>query len=164
VNLATSAESILYTFTGRNHGKYGTHPEALLNVGGELYGTTSAGGCGGVYGINPGTGKFALLHRFAEGTDGCRSTAALINLGGALFGTTSAGGGLGGGLGAGTVFNVNPSTGAEAVVYSFAANPDGSGPGAALLNVDGTLYGTTYAGGTTGNGTVFSIAPETGVQ
>ncbi len=31
---------------------------------------------------------------------------------------------------------------------------------AALINVNGTLYGTTYEGGATGAGSVFSIAPS----
>jgi uncharacterized repeat protein (TIGR03803 family) len=45
------------------------------------------------------------------------------------------------------------------VVYSFAGTPnDGSDPTAGtLLDPQGNLYGTTYAGGTAGYGTVFKI-------
>lgn len=49
------------------------------------------------------------------------------------------------------------------VVYSFGARPDGSHPAASLIDVDGTLYGTTKFGGAasvyfpSGYGTVFSL-------
>jgi hypothetical protein len=49
-------------------------------------------------------------------------------------------------------------SGTENVLHSFAGNPDGATPYAGLTNVNGVLYGTTYAGGT-GSGTVFSITP-----
>ena len=42
-------------------------------------------------------------------------------------------------------------------LYSFTGSPDGSKPYASLLDVKGTLYGTTAGGGTNGKGTVFSI-------
>jgi uncharacterized repeat protein (TIGR03803 family) len=46
------------------------------------------------------------------------------------------------------------------VLYSFAGGSDGEAPLASLIDVHGTLYGTTYAGGAYGNGTVFSITPS----
>jgi uncharacterized repeat protein (TIGR03803 family) len=50
----------------------------------------------------------------------------------------------------------------ESVLYSFAggatSGPDGATPASALLRDDsGNLYGTTEAGGATGNGTVFEL-------
>ena len=55
--------------------------------------------------------------------------------------------------------------GKETVLHKFAGSPsDGANPNAALVNVNGTLYGTTSQGGTNGEycvqggcGTVFSI-------
>lgn len=47
----------------------------------------------------------------------------------------------------------------ETVLYSFTGSPDGAETGAPLLNVGGTLYGTTSIGGTSNNGTVFKITP-----
>ena len=38
------------------------------------------------------------------------------------------------------------------------------GPWAGLIAVNGTLYGTTVAGGISGNGTVFAIDPDTGAE
>jgi uncharacterized repeat protein (TIGR03803 family) len=44
-------------------------------------------------------------------------------------------------------------------VYAFAGSPDGSTPYAGLINVGGTLYGMTAAGGTANEGTVYSVTP-----
>ena len=46
---------------------------------------------------------------------------------------------------------------ADALLHSFTSTPDGANPYAGLLNVKGTLYGTTVEGGTSGYGTVFKI-------
>jgi uncharacterized repeat protein (TIGR03803 family) len=55
-------------------------------------------------------------------------------------------------------------TASETVIYSFhgslEGNGDGEFPEAGLINVDGTLYGTTPRGGIGGVGTVFSISPS----
>jgi uncharacterized repeat protein (TIGR03803 family) len=74
---------------------------------------------------------------------------------GTLYGTAG-----GGAYKNGTVFSITPG-GKEKVVYSFGAHGnDGVGPGDAhLIDVKGTLYGTTYGGGAYGSGTVFSITP-----
>jgi uncharacterized repeat protein (TIGR03803 family) len=45
------------------------------------------------------------------------------------------------------------------VLHNFGSRGDGAYPGAALLDVNGTLYGTTVNGGTNDGGTVFSIKP-----
>ena len=63
--------------------------------------------------------------------------------------------------GCGTVFSVNPTTGAETVLYSFCQRKcaDGTFPFAGLIDVKRTLYGTTFAGGTNSGGTVFAVRP-----
>jgi hypothetical protein len=38
-------------------------------------------------------------------------------------------------------------TGTESVLYRFAGGSDGAEPGTKLINVNGALFGTTYAGG-----------------
>ena len=51
-----------------------------------------------------------------------------------------------------------PSGAKETVVYAFqGGNADGFEPNGGLIEVGGTLYGTTFAGGSFGYGTVFSI-------
>jgi uncharacterized repeat protein (TIGR03803 family) len=48
-------------------------------------------------------------------------------------------------------------------IYSFKGSPDGADPkGALLIAKDGALYGTTYAGGTSVDGTVFELTHATG--
>jgi len=59
----------------------------------------------------------------------------------------------------GRTFNANAQT--ETTLYSFAGYPnDGANPYAGLVHgSDGNFYGTTVAGGTNGDGTVFRISP-----
>ncbi|MGA8325772.1 MAG: hypothetical protein WB757_06785 [Candidatus Cybelea sp.] len=58
-------------------------------------------------------------------------------------------GGRTGKRGDGTVFSVTPS-GIEAVLYSFSGGSDGKNPESGLIDVNGTLYGTTPYGGGSG--------------
>jgi len=60
-------------------------------------------------------------------------------------------------LGFGTVYALTTS-GKENVLHSFGGgSADGAYPYAGLLNVHGTLYGTTQSGGAYDGGTVFAI-------
>jgi uncharacterized repeat protein (TIGR03803 family) len=138
---------------------------------GTLYGTTSYGsgkcqGCGTVFSITP-SGHETVLHLFAGSPDGLYPKARLLNVNGTLYGTTEFGGssctsGVIGGCG--TVFSITPG-GKEKVLYSFRGGTDGEFPTAGLIDVKGTLYGTTEEGGDggchpyAGCGTVFSITP-----
>jgi uncharacterized repeat protein (TIGR03803 family) len=102
-------------------------------------------------------GTFTVLHIFGKKSpDGASPEAALLDAYGTLYGTTSGGGKYG----RGTVFSIS-TAGNEKVLYSFGTNggSDGSQPSSALIDVQGTLYGTTVRGGSHGNvGTVFSMA------
>jgi uncharacterized repeat protein (TIGR03803 family) len=159
-------ENVLYAFAG---GTDGANPRAaLLDVKGVLYGTTSNGGgsgcsgysgCGTVFSVTTG-GSESVLYRF-QNADGANPAAALIDVGGTLYGTTTYGGSYsqcGYGEGCGTVFSVS-LTGSEAVVYNFTGSSDGAYPVTSLLDVNGTLYGTTTNEGNTNCycGTVFSV-------
>jgi uncharacterized repeat protein (TIGR03803 family) len=99
-------------------------------------------------------GAIHLLYSFAGGSDGANPIARLaMDKNGNLYGTTSAGGAAGNG----TVFEVS-TAGKHTVLYSFGAGSDGSIPYAGItLDTKGNLYGTTSAGGSTGNGTVFEL-------
>jgi uncharacterized repeat protein (TIGR03803 family) len=152
-------ETVLHRFAPRSGD--GANPAAvLIDLKGELYGTTFDGGAnnyGTVFAIAP-SGKETVLHSFgSSGGDGEEPEyAGLVNVEGTLYGTTARGGGSNGG---GTLFKITPS-GKETVLYNF---PRGSGsayqPEAGLINVDGKFYGTTYYGGASGAGTVFSLSP-----
>jgi uncharacterized repeat protein (TIGR03803 family) len=60
---------------------------------------------------------------------------------GKLYGTTS----LGGAYGKGTVFSMSLTGSNEKVLHSFGHGSDGATPLAGLIDVKGTLYGTTSA-------------------
>jgi uncharacterized repeat protein (TIGR03803 family) len=160
------AYSLLYSFKRGNDGR-DPHAGPLIKVKGTLYGTTVYGGgpCHGrcfggtVFAITTSGGE-TVLHSLEVGSkDGKNPRAGLIHVTGTLYGTTIHGGAAS--CYCGTVFKVTLS-GAEAVLYSFSGAPDGSGPDAGLLNVNGTLYGTTFFGGTAGEGTVFAITTSGG--
>jgi uncharacterized repeat protein (TIGR03803 family) len=152
--------NVLYSFLVQGDGPY--YPAAsFINVDGTLYGTSSGGSpykVGSVFSVTP-SGTVTLLYSFKEGTgDGFYPQAGLIEVNGKLYGTTSSGGAFGGTFGYGTIFSVT-TAGAEKVVYSFRGGSDGAYPEAGLINVGGTLYGTTTGGGSPGSGTVFAWTP-----
>jgi uncharacterized repeat protein (TIGR03803 family) len=183
IDRKTGVEIILHSF--QSNASDGGFPYAgLSDIGGILYGTTVLGGsghcdtsgCGSVYSVDPHTGAVTVLHAFANHTkDGNYPFSPLIELKGRLYGTTFAGGGNGcaSAEGCGTIFSVDPKTGDEHLLHKFRPNSmDGLYPYAGLIEVGGTLYGTTFGGGTgscielgsRGCGTVFSIELATGVE
>jgi len=156
-----NVETVLHSFDVSN----GQGPLYLTKVRDKLYGTTPWGGPGSgyngtVYSVHLTTGATRVLYYFGNGTDSSHPYGALINVNGTLYGTAYAGGIYG----YGTVFSFNPETHAEHLLWSFGNGTDGQSPSAGLINVKGTLYGTTYSGGTYGYGTVFSLNPTTDVE
>lgn len=152
--MATSGAgySLLHTFGGSD----GSLPAAnLISVNGVLYGTTYQGGAnndGTVFSITS-NGQVTVLHDFA-GIDGANSDAGLSYVGGTLYGTTKAGGVNNDGV----VFSISTSGSGYTVLHSFAGGSDGANPYAGLTAVKNILYGSTYAGGASNNGTVFQMA------
>lgn len=161
------AETVVYSFKGAGDG---IEPLGrLIAVGGTLYGTTYAGGgyscydndgCGTVFSVTP-AGAETVLHAFKGGSDGAEPYGRLTYGNGTFYGTTDFGGTHGD---RGTVFAVT-QTGAEKLVHSFKGGGDGNNTEAGLIDVGGTLYGTTLYGGGSGCdgggcGIVFSIAPD----
>jgi uncharacterized repeat protein (TIGR03803 family) len=170
----TGAEKVLYSFTGGSDGADPTQGN-LLYINGTLYGTTLKGGstgcyygdgCGTVYSVSTSSGEEKVLHSFGSGDDGERPSWGLINVSGTMYGTTRVGGAHACGTvisrGCGTVYSISAS-GVEKALYSFAGGSDGAAPNGGLIDVKGTLYGTTELGGTScggtnpGCGTVYSI-------
>jgi uncharacterized repeat protein (TIGR03803 family) len=159
-------ETVLYSFKGGTED--GARPNAgLTNAKGTLYGTTSFGGdtvkgcnagCGTVFAITT-SGTETVLHSFGGSSDGAFPQAGLINVNSTLYGTTaSAGANCSPSFACGTVFAVSMS-GTETVLHSFGGSGDGAYPLAGLIDVKGTLYGTTNFGGANAAGTVFSLSP-----
>jgi uncharacterized repeat protein (TIGR03803 family) len=129
---------------------------------GNLYGTSASGGTnsdGAIFELTP-AGILTILHSF-NGADGQTPFAGLVQgADGAFYGNTN----LGGVDDLGTIFRITPA-GAFVKLHSFRGAsghyPDGYYPYAALVaGSDGNLYGTTTAGGASGNGTIFRLTPN----
>jgi uncharacterized repeat protein (TIGR03803 family) len=115
---------------------------------------------------------FTVLHNFTGGGDGAAPLAGLTrDAGGNFYGTAYNGGYTGGTCapyGCGTVFKLsNKGSGwVLTPLYSFQGSNDGAYPSArVILGPDGSLYGTTGYGGSsgcrgTGCGTVFNLRPQ----
>ncbi len=126
-----------------------------------LYGTTTEGGAhdwGTVYSLNINTKTETVLYSFHGVKDGGTPVGGLVlSSNGYLYGTTSAGGNANGTAGNGVVFKLSLRTHQYSLVHTF-TGADGSQPMATLLpDGKGDYYGTTYAGGAHGYGTVFEI-------
>lgn len=178
-DLSTGTETVLYSFCSKLNCADGAFPFAsLISVNGLLYGTTDQGGgntgcgnqygCGTVFSIDPTTGREKAVYSFCSQmscADGEYPGAGLRDVNGTLYGTTSGGGGSADCNNCGTVFSIDPATHTETVLHAFQGyDTDGSSPEAGLINVNGTLYGTTYGGGTRGGGTVFAVNPVNGAE
>lgn len=162
-------EYVLYSFKGAPDAGGGQGAgAALVQLNGIYYGTTVAGGdaacapsasggggCGAVFSFNPSTGTEQVLYAFKGGKDGEVPLGGPVAYNGELYGTTQ----LGGAYGGGTVYEIDPASGSEKVIHSFGLGYDGAYPYAGLVAVAGMLYGTTYAGGNYGRGTVFALTP-----
>ncbi len=162
-------ETVLYQFTDRADG---ASPLAgiTLDQQGRIYGTTVSGGThqdGVVYRLVHEDGGWILspLHTFQGPPDGSSPYSRVIfGPDGVLYGTTFEGGSADDG----TVFSLQPPATAcktalcpwlETVVYSFTGGADGGEPYYGDLTFDqaGNIYGTTYFGGSSGNGVVFKL-------
>jgi uncharacterized repeat protein (TIGR03803 family) len=165
----------IHTFAAKNSDTTnigGAFPESVSVVGadGDLYGVATNGGAHGggtVFKIaKDGTG-FTVLHDFnaANPLDGANPSADLIKgQDGAFYGLTSQGGANNTGI----VFKIDMNGNFQQIVgfpalltggvNSLGANPTeeiglAQGP-------DGTLYGSTIAGGAYGYGTLFALKPN----
>jgi uncharacterized repeat protein (TIGR03803 family) len=148
-------ETVLHVFNGPDGA--GPHGSLVLDGSGNLYGTTSSGGAydkGTVFKV-AANGTETVLHSFTGNPDGARPYAGLaMDASGNLYGTTE----QGGVSGCGTIFRIKTG-GTEIVLYSFTGGfTDGADPKARLiLDSAGNLYGTTFEGGSSDNGTVFKL-------
>ncbi len=153
--------STLYAFRGVPDGA-SPYGGLITDASGDLYGTTYYGGRNGlgcVFELTPkgqGTYRERVLYSFNGAADGSSPTSTLLlGKSGELYGTTSTGGGS---CDCGTVFKVNQKSGKEAVLHSFTGGTDGAYPYYGLTkDSSGNFYGTTVAGGSSNQGTVFQL-------
>jgi uncharacterized repeat protein (TIGR03803 family) len=167
----------LYDFTNTVSTRDPNPVAGLIVSGSLLYGVTSFGGANGngmVFSINTNGTGFAALHPFntlgfvsgigLTNSDGS-GPIGLVLSGNMLYGSATSGGTNG----AGTVFALNTNGSGFVTLHTFnraafdpnigsSTNSDGENPEGGMILSGGTLYGTTYQGGTNGWGTVFALS------
>ena len=152
--------SVLREFYKNQGHLIGSSP--IQAIDGNLYMTANNGGtnrCGAILKLAL-SGDLLASYSFACGAGGANPNGQLLQASdGNFYGTTQAGGTAG----QGTVYKLDQS-GTISVLYSFLGSPtDGSDPDSGLAQAtDGNLYGTTVAGGSATQGTLFQIS-TTGV-
>src|SRR5262249_27533773 len=114
---------------------------------------------GTVFELAAGSGTITTLASF-NGSNGANPLGVLIfDSAGNLYGTTN----LGGAANDGTVFELAAGSGTITTLATFTGT-NGANPQAGLLmDGSGNLYGTTRNGGAYNDGTVFKVAPGSGV-
>jgi len=174
-------EAILYNF--QLNEQDGSDPAGNLtfDAAGNLYGTTLFGGTTGlgtVFELSPKAGggwTESLLHGFGGSpADGAfPASGVVLDQAGNIYGATSSGGLYDGSncqLGCGTVFELSPTSGTEAVLHSFSqGGTDGYEPqGGLIFDMAGNLYGVANEGGdlscysNDGCGIIYELSPKSG--
>lgn len=144
-----------------------------FDAAGNLYvtaiygGARSSGGTEGeIFQLTPeGDGKWSVksLHTFGTGHDGqFPHSAVVLDASGNLYGTTFMGGSLGQGI-AYELSRQSNGSWKEIILHEFGSGSDGQEPSSSMIfDAAGNLYGTTAAGGSYGNGTIYELKPQEG--
>lgn len=169
-------ETVVHSFTGSGNDGRTPNVGLILDLEGNLYGTTQKGGnacadssgCGIVFELSPAVGGWSesVLYAFTDGLDGGYPDSGLTrDASGNLFGTTTGPGeDACSSYSCGAVFKVSPNgsgTWTETVLHKFTtAVPDGFEPaGGLVFGGNGVLYGATEGGGIANEGAVFELVP-----
>jgi len=162
--------TILYSLGSMNGDGDVITGNLIQDAAGNTYGMTQYGGrsdLGTVFQVDA-HGNETILHTFTGSPDGAYPFlgALILDQAGNLYGTTADGGHSGCfGSGCGIVFKLSPGNGGwtETILYTFTGGADGGNPYAGLLlDPQGNLFGTTFAGGSSNAGTVFELSPAEG--
>ena len=167
-------EKVLFSFDCFGSGK-NPYGGVILDSAGNLYGTTVAGGSGGIC-AGDGCGVVYMLsnvggswhetpmYNFTGGDDGFGPGGGLVSDGnGNFYGTTPDGGASG----VGVVYQISPVTGGgwkQTVIHAFTGGNDGAvgSLGSLLIDQAGNLYGVSELGGAFSAGTAFRLSPVQG--
>jgi uncharacterized repeat protein (TIGR03803 family) len=151
----SSTITVLASFDGTD----GANPISgvIVDSSGNLYGTTDNGGAsvgGTIFELAHGSGTITTLASFDERVS--MRPALIMDSSGNLYGTT----GNGGPSNEGTIFELAQGSSTITTLASFNGG-NGANPICALImDSRGNLYGTTYFGGASDEGTVFEfVAP-----
>ena len=157
-------ESVVYSFSGGDDGKIPASG-VIQGPGGELYGTTMAGGPGGfgvVFRLSPptepgGAWTESTIYAFTGGSDGYEPLFGLaLDREGAIYGTTEGAGD------SGSVFKLTPRSGGgwtESNLYYFNGDLGGLPNSALIFGSAGALYGAIGGSPLGLNGYIFQLTP-----
>jgi uncharacterized repeat protein (TIGR03803 family) len=151
--------SVLYSFAGGRSDGCSPVGAPAFDASGNIYGTAENCGkfyYGNLWKLSP-SGKETILHTFPDGAGDGRYpwSGVAFDANGNLYGATPSGGHPDD---AGTIFELSKD-GTYTVLHRF-TNYDGTGPnGQVFVDPKGHLYGTTFLGGTHGQGTVWEYSP-----
>jgi uncharacterized repeat protein (TIGR03803 family) len=155
------SKTTLYTFCSQANciDGYGPGGGLILDSSGNLFGAASGGGAnnrGVVFTLAP-NGTETVLYNFCSQAN-CNDGAGphgrlLVTSKGNIYGTTA-----GGGPGSwGTVFELNPSNGAERILHGFDGSDGTNELTGVLKDKHGNLFGVATEGGSHNGGTVFEL-------
>jgi len=155
----THAFSTVAAFNGTNG--HTPHSRLLIDSAGNLFGTTYEGGAfgkGTVFKLDGNTHAITTLVSF-NGTNGSRPYGGLIaDPNGNLYGTTR----TGGANDVGTIFKIANDTNHTLSTLVTFNSTNGSTPfGDLIADSNGNIYGTTSAGGTFREGTIYTLDTHT---
>jgi uncharacterized repeat protein (TIGR03803 family) len=159
----------LWTFTGGSDGANPLIGQVVIDGTGNVYAAASDGGASGngtvIELTPPAEGQSAwteaTIWSFSGSNDGAFPSGLLIDKEGALYVTAAGGGSTGNGA---IVKLIPPAQGqaawTEQTLWSFQGGNDASTPqGPVTMGKNGTLYGTTFYGGSNQIGTVYRLIP-----
>ena len=160
LNRDGTGHTVLRQFTGRDGDGGNPYAELTVGGGGWLYGTTAFGGetkQGVLFRIRPDGSEYLRLHSFTT-TNGGGSIPygpVVETVPGTLHGMTS----FGGTNGVGLIYTLQTDGTGYRSLQSFIGDAvDGGVPyGALVQGADGAMYGTTWYGGPSDQGTVFKL-------
>jgi uncharacterized repeat protein (TIGR03803 family) len=173
LNVDGTGFKVLHTFTTSSKtNSDGSSPFAgLILSGSTLYGSAAGGGTGGsgtIFAMNTDGTGFTVLHNFTRlppqspgggslpptNSDGATPHGELILSNNTLYGAAN----VGGIWARGTLFAINTDGTGFTILHTFKGSSDGWAPNGNLILLGNTLYGTTLFGGSSRDGTVFSIS------
>jgi uncharacterized repeat protein (TIGR03803 family) len=143
-------ESVAYPFECAQDGFF---PVSLVrDAAGNLYGSAIGGfgGAGTFYKIDT-AGNFTTIidTEYPDGVDPIGHI--IVDSNGNIHGVKARAGHTGCDSGCGSIYDVNSSAGTVTAISKFSAGDGGSKPRAGLVDIGGTLYGTTQLGGASSN-------------